>query len=262
MPRLRSSTGIWLNYEVAGAEEADAIILLHANPFDHRMWLYQMTHLSQRFRTVALDFPGYGKSGPLGDKAISIADMAEDVNSLLGEMGVEIATVIGLSVGSRVAMQFALDYQAHIKTLLLAGCGAGAIPRTRMEERIHGYRQGGHSYRRQHMESLVTREFASSALGKYLISLFSETNAAADIESIIHIFEALAVHDVTDRLHEIKVPTLMISGEEDSALPGAWELNRAIRGSEHRIIKGTGHACALEKPWEFDELVLGFLRGG
>ncbi len=55
------------------------------------------------------------------------------------------------------------------------------------------------------------------------------------------------------------MPTLIISGEEDSALPGARELSQVIAGSEHRIIKGAGHVCALEKPWEFDTLVLDFL---
>jgi pimeloyl-ACP methyl ester carboxylesterase len=130
-----------------------------------------------------------------------------------------------------------------------------------MEERIMGYRQRGISYRRQHIESLVTREFTSSDLGQYLISLFLETNRTTDVKSIVHIFEALGEHDVTTMLHEIKVPTLIISGEEDSALPRARELNKAIGGSQHAIIKGAGHACALEKPWEFDALVLGFLTG-
>ena len=78
MPKFRSSSGVWLNYEVAGVEEADVLILLHANPFDSRMWLYQVAHLSQYFRVIALDFSGYGKSSPIGDKAISISDMAKD----------------------------------------------------------------------------------------------------------------------------------------------------------------------------------------
>ncbi len=259
MPRLKSSRGVWLNYEVAGAEEADVLVLLHANPLDGRMWLYQTAHLSQHFRVVTPDLPGYGKSGPLGDQAISIADLAKDVRLLLRELGADIAVVAGLSVGSRVALQFTLDYPAQVKALILAGCGAGAIPRHRMEERLQGYKKWGISYRRQHIESLFTREFASSDLGQYLISLFLETNATTDVASIMRLFEALAGYDVTNRLHEIKVPTLIITGAEDSTLPGARELNRAIEGSEHSIIPGAGHACALEKPGEFDALVLDFL---
>lgn len=261
MPRFRSPGGVCLNYEIAGADDADVLILLHANPFDSRMWLYQMAHLSQYCRVVVLDLPGYGKSDPLGNKAISIADMAKDVWCLLKELRTDVAVVAGLSVGSSIATQFALDFQPHVKALIVAGGGAGPIPRTRMEERIMGYRQRGISYRRQHIESLVTREFTSSDLGQYLISLFLETNRTTDVESIVHIFEALGEHDVTTMLHEIKVPTLIISGEEDSALPRARELNKAIGGSQHAIIKGAGHACALEKPWEFDALVLDFLTG-
>ncbi len=261
MHRLKSSSGVWLNYEVAGAKNTDVLILLHANPFDSRMWLYQMAHLSQQFRVVALDLPGYGRSNPLGNKAISIADMAEDVRRLLAELRTDAAIVAGLSVGASIAMQFALDFQSHVKALIVAGGGAGTIPRTKMEERIKGYRQWGISYRREHIESLVTGEFASSDLGKYIISLFLKTNGTTDVESIMRIFEALGEHDVTNRLHEIKVPTLIRSGEEDTTLPRARELNKVIGGSQHAIIKGAGHACALEKPWEFDTLVLGFLTG-
>ena len=257
--RLKSSSGVWLNYEVAGAKDMDVLILLHANPFDSRMWLYQMAHLSQYFRVVALDLPGYGKSSPLGNKAISITDMAKDVWCLLAELRTDVALVAGLSVGASIAMQYALDFQPNIKALIVAGGGAGTIARSRMEERIKGYRQWGISYRQQHIESLVTGDFASSDLGNYLISLFLETNQTTDVESIVRIFEALGEHDVTNRLHEIKVPTLIISGDEDTALPRARELNKAIEGSQHAIIKGAGHACALEKPWEFDKLVLGFL---
>jgi len=259
MPRLKSSSGVWLNYEVAGAKDMDVLVLLHANPFDSRMWLYQIAHLSQYFRIVALDLPGYGKSSPLGKKAISIADMARDVRYLLAELRTDVALVAGLSVGASIAMQFALDFQPNIRALVVAGGGAGTIPRPRMEERIKGYRQYGISYRKQHIKSLVTGEFASSNLGNYLISLFLETNQTTDLESIVRIFETLGEHDVTNRLHKIKVPTLIISGEEDSTLPRARALNKIIAGSQHAIIKGAGHACALEKPWEFDRLLLDFL---
>ena len=260
MPRFRSTDGLWLNYEVTGAEDTDVLVLLHANPFDNRMWLYQIAHLSQYFRVVALDLPGYGKSSPLGKKAISIADMAKDVWCLLSELRTDIALIAGLSVGSSIAMQFALDFQPHVKALIVAGGGAGPIPRMRMEERIKGYRQRGISYRRRHIESLVTGEFASSDLGQYLISMFLETNRTTDVESIVRIFEALGEHDITSRLHEINVPTLIINGEEDRTLPRARDLNKAIGGSKHAIIGGAGHACALEKPWEFHALVLNFLR--
>ena len=259
MLRLKSSSGIWLNYEVAGTEESDVIILLQANPLDSRMWLYQMAHLSQHFRVVALDLPGYGKSNPIGNKAISISDMAGDVRRLLTELHTDTAIVAGLSVGAYIAMQFALDFQPYVKALIIAGGGTSPIPRIRMEERIKGYRQWGISYRRQHIESLFAGEFVSSDLGQYLISLFLETNQTTDVESIVHIFEALAGHNIASSLHEINVPTLIISGEEDKALPRACELNKVIKGSQLAIMKGAGHACALEKPWEFDALVLDFL---
>ena len=261
MPRFRGRTAKWLNYEVAGAEQEDLLILLHPHPLDARVWIYQMAHLSQHFRVVALDFPGYGKSGPVRDKAISVKDLAEDVRNLFSELGADSGIVGGLSVGGVVALQFALDYQPQVKALILSGCPGKITPAVAgiFEERIQGYRRRGLSYRRQHLESLVTGEFASSELGRYVISLFLETNASTDVDSIVRSFEALLKFDGAGRLHDIKVPTLLINGEKDMALASTRELSEGIPGSIHKIIKGAAHACAVEKPWEFDRLLLDFL---
>lgn len=260
MPGFKTTKGWWLNYEVVGADKAAVLVLLHANPFDHRMWLYQMAHLSQHCRVVALDFPGYGKSGPAGDKVMSMADLTDAVRGIYRQLGVDTAIVGGLSVGAQVAKQFAVDYQPCVKALILAGCGGGTVRREAMDERIAGYRRLGLAYRADHIQSLVSKEFAASILGRYLISMFLETGATTDVESIVSICEALKGFNVENRLSQIKVPTLIVHGEWDRALAGSLDLHRAIAGSEYKIIKGAGHACALEKPWEFDSLVLEFLK--
>lgn len=260
MPRFTASKGIALHYEVVGSPKADTIILLHAMPFDHRMWLYQMAHFSQYFRVASLDFPGYGKSDPVGARSISIADLAGMVRALYGELDIESATLCGLSIGSRVAKQFALDYQPLVKALILAGCSSGKVSKETMEGQIQNYRRFGLAYRAEGIRALVSKEYASSSLGEHLVSMITETNPTTDVESLISLFRALSVFDITSKLHQITVPTVIILGEFDGALPGSLELHRGISGSEHRVIKGAGHACAMEKPWEFDALVLNFLK--
>jgi pimeloyl-ACP methyl ester carboxylesterase len=127
MPRFKVSDGIELYYDVVGNGEADTLILLHPKPFDRRVWLYQMAHLSTYFRVAVLDFPGYGKSDPMKRKDFSVGDLSEMVWTLYKELGVDTAILGGLSVGSRVAKQFALDHQQHVKALILSGCGSGTV---------------------------------------------------------------------------------------------------------------------------------------
>jgi 3-oxoadipate enol-lactonase len=219
-----------------------------------------MAHLSHSFRVAAMDFPGYGKSDPIGPRRVSMADLSEMVWGLFQELDIQTAVIGGCSLGSRVAKQFALDHQPHLKALILAGCASGTVSRETMQKQIDGYRKSGISYREEQLRSLVSREFAESALGRHLISLFLETNGAVDVESMITQYRALQEFDVADKLHRVTVPTIIICGEFDPSLPGSRVLHQQIRGSEHRVIQGAGHACAMEKPWEFDALALGFLK--
>ena len=64
---------------------------------------------------------------------------------------------------------------------------------------------------------------------------------------------------MTDRLPELKMPVLVMNGEFDNSLPRSRETAQKIRGAEHHVIPGTGHACCLEDPATFDGVVLEFL---
>ena len=251
-----TANGLKIYYEVAG--EGTPFILIHANPFDHNLWMYQIAHFSTYFKVVALDLRGYGRS----DKpttSFSLRDMADDVIGICRDEGIREAIFAGCSVGSGIAMLIGLDQPEMCKAIILVGGGSGG-GRDR-HKRIQGYTTGDfEKYHLEHLRSLVTPEFWQSRLGGYLLSTFTERDPWLSGDCIAEIFRARAGTDMTPRLASMRVPTLVINGEHDGSLPGGTKTAQLIPGAAHKILPRIGHACCIEDPAGFDAIVIEFLR--
>jgi pimeloyl-ACP methyl ester carboxylesterase len=253
-----SKTGaVKIYYEVSG--EGIPFVLIHANPFDHNLWMYQIAHFSTHFRVITMDIRGYGRSDK-PQTPFTLRDMADDVVGVCRSEGIQEAIFAGCSVGSGIAMLLGLDQPELCKALILVGGGSGG-GRDR-QKRIRGYTEIGIAeYHIEHLRNLVTPNFWQSKLGSYLLNMFAERGPWLAGESIAQIFRARAKTDMTSRLGSMKVPTLVINGEHDGSLPGGRKTAQLIPGAVHKILPNTGHACCLEDPAGFDALVMEFLRG-
>jgi len=248
--------GLRIYYEVSG--EGFPFVMVHANPFDHNLWMYQIAHFSTYFKVIALDIRGYGRS----DKPttpFSLQDMADDVLGVCRDEGVTEAILGGVSVGSGIALLLGLEHPEMFKALILVGGnsgGAGSI-----DDRIHGYTKTGvEKYHTQHLRELVAPEFPETKLGRYLLNAFVERDPWLSGECIAQIFRARGGTDMTPRLGSIKVPTLVINGEYDNSLKAGRRTASLIPGAVHKVLPWTGHACNIEDPATFDEFVVDFLR--
>ncbi|HXF74463.1 MAG TPA: alpha/beta hydrolase [Methylomirabilota bacterium] len=250
------TNGVRIYYEVAG--EGFPFVLVHANPFDHNLWIYQIAHFSTYFKIIAIDLRGYGRS----DKPtapFTLKDMADDVLGVCRDESVQQAILGGVSVGSGMAILLGLDHPEIFKALILVGGSSG--PGGSIEKRIHGYTKiGVEKYHIEHLRELVAPEFADSKLGAYLLGTFAERDPRLSGESIAQIFRARGGLDMTPRLGTMKVPTLVINGEYDNSLAGGKKTASLIPGAIHRVLPGTGHACNIEDPATFDRFVIEFLR--
>lgn len=249
------ANGIRIYYEVSG--DGFPFVMVHANPFDHNLWMYQISHFSTYFRVIAMDIRGYGRSDKPAS-AFSLKDMAEDVLGVCRDENVKEAVLGGVSVGSGIALLLGLDHPEIFKALILVGGNSGGGGR--IEDRIYGYTKTGlEKYHRQHLEELVSPEFSKTKLGSYVLQTFTERDPWLSGEVIAQIFRARADTDLTHRLGDMKVPSLIINGEYDNSLPAGKKTAALIPGAVHKILPKTGHACCIEDPAGFDALVADFL---
>jgi 3-oxoadipate enol-lactonase len=260
MPVSRAN-GVDIYYEKAGS--GPPLVLIHALPFDHNLWLYQVQRFSAHFTTLAMDLRGWGRSAK-PHAPFSLADMGNDILGVLKDEGVSRgAVVLGCSIGSKLALMLACDRPDVFSAAILVGGNSG--PQAQFDHRIAAYREHQakgtlKEYHLGHLRHGVTQGWADTAIGRYLLDGFVERGAALDAESIAQVFGALTVSDLTDRLPAYKSPTLIVNGEFDNALKGGTRTASLIAHAEHKIIPNTGHCCFLEDPAGFDALVTDFLK--
>jgi len=251
-----TTNGVRVYYEVSG--QGPPMMLVHANPFDHNLWMYQIAHFSTWFKVIAMDIRGYGRS----DKVKSdyrLEDMGADVIGVLEKEGAGPAILCGCSVGSGISILLGLDFPERFKALILVGGNSGAS--SRYQKRIRGYTQIGlKTYHLEHLRQLVSPQFADSRRGGYLLKTFTERQPRLSGEAIAQVFKAGNSTDTTDRLSTMQVPTLVINGEFDHSLPAGQRTAALIPGARHNILPQTGHACCIEDPAGFDALVVEFLE--
>lgn len=251
-----TNNGVKSYYEVSG--EGYPLVLMHANPFDRRMFMYQAAHFSTFMKVINIDLRAYGYSDKLATPT-TMTDLCNDVVAVCKQENVREAVFAGVSVGGVMGLQLGLDYSELFKALILVGCSS--MPGDRYQSRIDGYvKQGVDKFHIQHLTDLVSKEFAQSARGKYLLGMHTEMDSKLSAPAIAEIFNALQNRDLTARLPELKMPVLIMNGEFDNSLRRSKEMSTRIAGAVHHTIPGAGHACCLEDPATFDGYVLEFLE--
>ena len=255
---------------VAGAELAcevsgtgPAVLLLHAFPLGLAMWEPQAAALAGAHQIVRFDGRGFGGSPP-GDGLLTMERIADDAAGILDRLGLASAVVCGVSMGGYAAFALLRRHPERIRALVLADTRAGAdSPETKATRAAQAEK--------------VRREGAPAIADAALPNLLGATShrerpeLVARVRKIIEanpprgITDALAGlaarADSTPTLREIRVPTLVVVGKEDTITPvaEAEALQRGIAGSRMAVIPRAGHLSSLESPDEFNRQVRSFL---
>jgi 3-oxoadipate enol-lactonase len=247
-----------LHAEVMGAEDAPPMVFVHPNPQDSASWMFQMAHFSTWFRCVAVDLPGYGRS-PSAAPGLTMDEVAAAVWEAVDRSTVGGRTVlVGCSVGSNVVQRMYHLRPEATEAVVVTG-GWRAV-KEHAPRRIAGYRARGLDYRYEHVLSNFSDDFARTPSAHWLAGLFTERNATADVDTIVTMFEALGVPDPDWLAFDLRAPVLVVSGRLDRGHDAAHALHARLPDSRLAVIDDAGHACHLEKPWEYDAHVIRFLR--
>jgi pimeloyl-ACP methyl ester carboxylesterase len=265
MPHVRVGD-VDLYYELVDCTEPwragnPPAVLLHGLGGDRRMWLYQVPAFCPRVPVILVDLRGHGRSSaPAGEW--SIADLARDVMRLLRHLGVEKAHLVGLSMGGVIAQQFALDYPYATASLVLADTLCG-VPDDGQALARDAMRFIEEQPMRVIAETRITAAF-SDAVDPAMRLHMIEQVALNDKDAYVRAARAVFGYAGCGRLSEIAAPTLVVVGEADRTLPLAWmeSLATRIRGARLARIAGAGHLSNLERPQDFNRLVLDFLHPG
>jgi 3-oxoadipate enol-lactonase len=251
-----SNRGVNIYYEVYG--DGPPMVLVHANPFDRRLFAYQIARFSPYFRLVALDIRGYGFSDK-PETPFTLDDMADDVLAVCAQEQISRAVFMGVSVGSGISLLIGLDRpQMCDAVILVGGSSKGGAD---IAGRVAGYTSADlRGYQRSHIRELVAPGFCETKLGAWVLDLFSENAHQLSGRCIANIFRAREACDMRDRLAGMQPPTLVINGAHDVSLQRGGETASMIPGAKHVVIPGTGHACCIEDPAAFDGAVMEFLR--
>jgi 3-oxoadipate enol-lactonase len=262
--------GTKLYYEVSG--KGETLVLIHGSFGDRRFWDLQFRALSGKYKVVRYDIRGYGKSA-LPDSSEVYTD-CDDLNALMNFLEIRDAHICGLSLGSIIAIDFALAYREKCRSLILCG------PRV-AGDATDEYRSANSDSIR-HIIAKTTELVrakgpkeatdylwkANHAMGKTLIS-------PATRQTMLHMgyeyswwrykFSSKrkqAFPMAIKELSRIKIPTLIVTAEYDLALckEVAQIIQKEIPNSSLISIKGAGHIMNMDKPEEFNKAISTFIN--
>lgn len=246
-----------LNFERLG-KHGTPMVFVHPNPTDNSCWVYQMAHFSTWFRTIGIDLPGYGRS-PTAEPGLTMTDVAQACWEAVDQVSKDPAILVGLSVGSNVVQHMANQHPQRTLAVLLSGCSYRPVKEF-AQKRIQEYGEQGVEFRRQHYFEVIGPDFQKTELFRYFQDLFTERNPWADAATIVEQFRALGEPDPEWLQAGVKAPTLIITGSEDNSHPASFALQERLPDCELITMVGAGHACNMERPWEWDAHTLRFLH--
>jgi pimeloyl-ACP methyl ester carboxylesterase len=258
---LRAVTDTHLYCEEAGA--GPAVVLIHGFTLDTRMWDDQFLPLAQRFRAIRYDLRGFGRSTLPTDTPYS---HVEDLRALLDQLGIEQASLVGLSKGGAVALDFALTYPQRTRALALidtvvggfAWSAAGSARDALVWEEA---RRGGIPAAKA---SWLTHPFFGPAMQQPAVA----TRLAAMIEDysgwhfVHHNPEQGTAPPAAQRLAELMMPVLALVGELDTPdfRQIAAELGQRIPQARTMVLPSVGHMANMEAPEPVTQALTAFLE--
>lgn len=263
---LNLESGVRIYYqdhrpERAQGSEAKSVLLLHGLGANSDSWLLQVPALTASgFRVLAPDLRGFGRSDYPGH--ISVPDMAADVASLLKALQTGPAHAVGISMGGTVALQLALDYPDLVDRLVLVNTFARLQP-----DRLIGWLY--FAWRLLLVQTvglpsqarLVARRIFPKPEQEALRQELYKQILQADPRAYKGAILALARFNVQHRLSQVRAPTLIVTGDEDTTVsPRNQAALLNIPGACQVVIHGAGHGVIGDHAAEFNRVLLDFLK--
>jgi pimeloyl-ACP methyl ester carboxylesterase len=262
--------GVRVHYQDAGDENAPVLILIHGFISTTLVWSEVFLPLADAgFRVIAIDLPGYGYSEKPSHARYTIDEQAHAVVSVMNQLGINTATIIGASYGGAIAATIALDYPERVDRLVLVGTVSSDEPKKKLLLRIlqipiigditTPLYLGSRWTLRKRMEDMYRR--FGKPVDERMLAARHHVLATSNMQrAMIRTVRRWKADRIQRQASLIAAPTLLVWGEDDRHIPisGALLLRDAIPDSRLVLFKNCGHLPPTEYPEKFVELVAEF----
>ena len=270
MATLTTDDGVKLYYEETG--RGTPIVFVHEFAGDYRTWEPQVRHFSRRHRCITYNARGYPPSEVPADFDRYSQDRArDDIRSVMDALGIELAHVVGNSMGGFAALHFGMRYSSRALSLLVGGCGYGSQPdqyekfqaqakenAAIMLEKGMGYFAAtyGHGPGRLQLRQKDPRGFEE------FVRQFGEHSSQGSANTMLgYQGRRPSLYKLTADMARITAPVMIVVGDgDDGALEPSVMMKRAIPGSALAVMPACGHMTNLEEPALFNRLLEDFIH--
>jgi pimeloyl-ACP methyl ester carboxylesterase len=269
MAKAKTSDGFQLYYETHGS--GPPIVLVHELGGSHDSFHFQIAAWSPRLQCISYNARGYPPSDvPPSAESYSQDIAASDIGAVLDAAGLKDAHLLGVSMGSAAVLQFALRYPARARSIVLCSIGSGSDQpqgeyRTSMEAQADFAQGSGMQALAEKMLAMPTRHrLKDKSPAEY--RKFIDQLAALSSLGISNTMRGVQarrppVYAHKDRVAAMKVPTLIVVGDEDEpCVKPSHFLHDTIPGARLEVIRKCGHLVNIEEPAILNPMVLGFVE--
>ena len=226
-------------------EQSIPIVFIHGVGLTYEIWQPQLDFF-KNYSTVSYDILGHGKSS-LTKKNISFDDFSDQLIELINELKIDKIHLVGFSIGSLIARNFATKYNDRLQSLILLG---SIYKRSEQQQEIVNQR-----FEQAKKELKLSRQ----ALKRWFTDKYLENNpdtyekissilSGNNMVNFLKVYELFVKHKNDEDFEKINTKTLIMTGEYDigSTIEMSKQLNNVIKDSELKIIKDGKHLCGIE----------------
>lgn len=249
-------------YQIYG--EGAPLVLLHAFPLHHRMWEPQIAVLGHRYRIIAVDYAGFGRSQwePVTSVVPQIEQIAHGIIDVLDQLDLDDVALAGCSMGSYLALAcYRLAPQRFNRIALCNARASADDDATRAARTTNAAiaRVHGNAAIADLMLPRLLSSHAGPGIGRYVHTMALE----AQPETLAHALEMLRDRpDCRDLLPKMTIPTLVVGATDDPIMPvhESVALAKELPNSALVVLPECGHLSNLELPKQFNDAIIDWMK--
>jgi len=255
MEKTKSSSGTFYAYN---KKDTIPIVFIHGVGLTHEIWQPQLDYF-KNYTTLSYDILGHGNT-PLEKEQLSFDDFSDQLIHLLDELKINKIHLVGFSIGSLIARNFAIRFNSKLQSLTLL---CSIFKRSDEQQKIVNERFA---------QAKKDLKLSKQALKRWFSDKYLEENpdtyekitsilSANNMSNFLKVYELFVFHKNDEKFDKIKTNTLVMTGEHDpgSTVKMSEELSKVIAGSELKIIKNGKHLCGIEYANEVNLTIKNFI---